>query len=296
MDKIKALETFIAVADGGGFAAAARKLKTSAPSVTRIIGELEADLGIALLHRTTRVVSLTEIGKCYLSDAKQLINALVTADDNAKGAHGTPKGLLRITASNMFGQIYVMPVVVDYLNQYKDVTIETMFVDRVVNMIEEGLDISVRIGELGDSALMATKVGHVCPSICGCPSYFEKYGTPNKPEDLLNHQTIGLAHNNFSDNWVFANGQSVKLKHRLVVNDITSGIKAAKEGFGILRVLSYQIGPELDTGCVKTVLNDYAPTSLPIHVMHAQGRRTSAKVRSFVDLMAQSLKQNRFIN
>jgi len=159
VDKLRALETFIAVAEAGSFAAASRKLNVSAPSVTRIIGDLEADLGVKLLNRTTRIVTLTGIGQRYVEDAKQITSELSAADDAAKGAHRDPTGTLRITASTMFGKLYITPIITEYLNLYPEVKIEALFVDRVVNLFEEGLDIAVRIGNLADSSMMASRVG-----------------------------------------------------------------------------------------------------------------------------------------
>jgi len=296
MDKLRALETFIAVAETGNFSAASRKLNVSAPSVTRIIGDLEANLGVKLLNRTTRIVTLTDIGKRYLEDAKRVVEDLLMADDAAKGAHKAPTGTLRITASTMFGKIYITPIITEYLNLYPDVKIETLFVDRVVNMLEEGIDVAVRIGHLPDSTLMASRVGQVSLQICGCPTYFKENGIPQHPDDLKNHKLIGLNLGNFQNEWKFADGINIKPEYRLSFNSIPAGLEAAKSGWGLLRVLSYQIGPDMDTGCIQTVLSDYSPPSLPIHLLHGQGRQSSAKVRSFIDLATQRLRADPFLN
>lgn len=296
MDKLRALETFIAVADGGNFSAASRKLNVSAPSVTRIIGDLEAHLGVKLLHRTTRIVSLTDIGHRYLEDARQILENLSVADDAAKGAHKAPTGTLRITASTMFGRIYITPIITEYLELYPDVKVEALFVDRVVNILEEGLDVAVRIGHLPDSSMMASRVGKVSLQVCGCPDYLANKGIPQHPDELLNHELIGLSLGSFQNEWRFNDGLSIKPKYKFSVNSIPAGLAAARDGWGLIRVLSYQIGPDLDSGCIQTVLHEFAPEPFPIHLLHGHGRYSSAKVRAFIDLATQRLRADPFLN
>jgi len=296
LDKLRALETFVAVAEGGGFATAARKLNVSAPSVTRLVSDLEAHLGVMLLQRTTRQVTLTDIGAQYLEDAKAVLADLQCADDAAQGAHGTPTGRIRVTASSMFGQIYITPIIADYLGRHAEVGVDAIFVDRVVNMIDEGIDVSVRIGELQDSSLMATRVGSVQLQVCGSPDYFKTHAIPQVPGDLLSHEMIGLPLGNFQGGWKFANDEIIKPEHRLTFNSIPAAIEAAKSGWGLLRAISYQIGPDLERGTLQSVLQDHAPEPIPIHVIHGQGRRASAKVRTFVDLAVETLRANPFLN
>lgn len=296
MDKFRALETFIAVADVGSFSAASRQLNVSAPSVTRIIGDLEAHLGVKLLNRTTRIVTLTDIGQQYVEDAKEIIEKLSIADDAAKGAHIDPTGTLRITASTMFGKLYITPIITEYLNLYPKVKVEALFVDRVVNIYEEGLDVAVRIGHLEDSSLMASRVGEVSVQLCGCPEYLEKNGIPQHPQDLNNHNLIGLNLGGKQGEWAFRDGITIKPNCRMHVSSIPAGLAAARSGWGLLRVLSYQIGPDLDSGCIKTVLSEFTPPPFPIHLLHGQGRQSSAKVRAFIDLAAKRLRADPFLN
>lgn len=296
MDKIRALETFIAVAESGNFSAAARKKNVSAPSVTRIIGDLEAQLGVTLFQRTTRIVTLTEIGQRYLEDARHVMESLSIADDAARGAHQEPTGTLRITASTMFGRIYITPIISEFLELYPSVEVEALFVDRVVNIFEEGIDVAVRIGHLPDSSLMASRVGQVSFQVCGCPHYFEKRGIPNHPSDLSDHELIGITLGSFQNEWGFKEGISIKPKFRLRVNSIPAGLEAVRAGWGLTRVLSYQIGPDLDVGCIQTVLHEYAPPPMPIHLLHGQGRRSSAKVRAFIDLASGHLRNDKYLN
>lgn len=296
MDKLRAIQTFVAVADGRSFAAASRKLNVSAATVTRLIGELETGLGVMLIQRTTRQVTLTDTGKRYLQDVKAIIEELNVADEAAQGAHGTPQGTLRVTSSSMFGNIYLTPIIATYLNLYPDVQVEAILVDRIVNLIEEQIDVSIRIGELQDSSLMATRVGSVQLYTCGSPDYFNARGKPQTPEDLLQHQTVGLQLGNFQAGWKFGNGKIIKPTHRLSFNSIPAAISAAEAGLGLLRVLSYQIAPQINAGSLEHVLQSFTPPPLPINVIHGQGRRTSAKVRSFIDLAVETLRDNTLLN
>ncbi|WP_018998466.1 LysR family transcriptional regulator [Hirschia maritima] len=296
MDKFRAMQTFIAVAESGNFAEAARNLNISAPSVTRLVNELEAELGVLLLNRTTRHVVLTDIGKNYLRDIQDLLSDMQYAEESARGANETPTGSLRVTSSNMFGQIYIAPIITEYLNTHNKMSIEAVFLDRVVNMIDEGIDVAVRIGELNDSSLMATRVGSVQVQICGSPSYIKEHSIPQTPSDLTSHQTIGLKLGSIQDQWKFADNATIKLNHRLSFNSIPAAIQAAQSGWGLVRVLSYQIGPQLKEGSLQTVLQDFAQPPIPIHVVHGHGRQASAKIRTFVDAAAKTLRANPFLN
>lgn len=292
MDKLRAIQCFIAVAEASSFSEAARKLNVSAPSITRLVNELEDELGVLLLHRTTRSVSLTEVGARYLEDARSIVGDLESADDAAKGAHGTPRGTLRITASTMFGALHVAPIITAYLNHYPDVEVDAVFLDRVVNIVEEDIDVAIRIGKLQDSSLIATRVGRVQLQVCGSPLYFERHGRPQNPGELLQHRTVGFALGNMQAGWRFRNDETIKPHHRVQFNSIPAALNAARSGWGLVRALSYQIGADLQTGALETVLSDYAPSELPVHVIHRQGRRASAKVRAFVDLAVEALRSN----
>lgn len=292
MDKLRALNTFVAVAELRSFAKAARKLNVSAPSVTRLVGELEEELGINLLSRTTRQVTVTEIGHRYLEDAKAVLSDLQLADEAAQGAHGTPKGEIRVTASSMFGNLYVTPIITKYLELYPETIVNGLFVDRIVNIIDEGIDVSIRIGDLQDTNLIATRVGSVKLKICGSPEYFKSNSMPEKPKDLLGHNTIGLTLGNFQSGWNFSNGEIIKPDHRLIFNSIPAAISAAKSGWGLARVISYQIGPHLENGSLESVLELFEPEPIPIYVIHNQGRKVSAKIRAFIDITVDTLRTN----
>lgn len=292
MDRMRALEVFVEVAERGTLSGAARGLRLSAPSVTRIVGELEDEIGVLLLHRTTRAVTLTEPGRVFLESARRLVDDFQSARDLARGAQAEPTGVLRITASLLFGQHYVSPLLREYLDAYAGVRAEAHFLDRVVNLVEEGFDIAVRIGPLPDSNLVAVRVGQVRRVVCGHESYFEKNGVPRKPADLTHHQVISASAVTATNRWKFADGKVVKVDPRLTFSSVSAAIGAATAGWGVTRVLSYQIGPELGEQRLVTVLSDFEPAPIPIHLVHAEGRAASAKVRSFIALAKRRLRDH----
>lgn len=296
MDRMRALETFVAVADAGGFAAAARELGMSAPSVTRLISDLEAEAGSALLHRTTRQVALTEAGATFLEDARRIVSGYASAIDTARGAHAAPKGRLRVTAPTLFGCFFVTPLLRAYLDQYPDATVEAVYLDRVVNMVEEGFDVAVRIGDLPDSSLMATRVGAVRRVVCGSPEYFRAHGAPQTPNDLESKKIVAARAVTPTNQWRFKDGQTANVRPRLALSSVSAAIEAAKAGWGLTRVLSYQISSELDGGLLRTALAEFEPDSLPVHILHADGARPPAKVCAFLTLARTAFRANPHLN
>lgn len=264
--------------------------------MTRIINELETYLGTQLFHRTTRTVTLTETGEVYLADAQRILEDLQTADDTARGAAATPTGKLRITASVLFGQYYIAPIIRDFTDLYEDVQVHSLFVDRIVNMIDEGIDIAVRIGPLADSSLKATCVGAVRQVICASPSYLSQYGTPQHPNGLSEHKNIDYDGLSRPGEWSFDNNLRINIKSRLRFSTLSACIESAKSGWGLARVLSYQIGPELVSGELQTVLSEHLREEWPIHLVHAEGRQRSAKVKLFIEMAKERLKENQSLN
>jgi DNA-binding transcriptional LysR family regulator len=298
MDRIQALQVFVAVAEAESFAAGARAVNLSAPSATRGVNALEERLGTRLFTRTTRRVRLTDIGKAYLEDARQILAHLQAADDQASGAAIKPSGRLRLTSPHEFGRIYVMPILRAYLDAYPDVSAEIVMVDRVVNLVEEGFDLAVRIGALPSSGLSAVRVGQVRRMVCGAPEYFEKHGVPRSPDDLHRHQIISIASSSGALDWQFAGAGNriLRPQSRLTVSSVAAGIEAAQSGWGLTRVLSYQIGRHLERGTLQTVLEEFEPDPLPIHLVHVDGRMAAAKVRSFIELAQDRLRANSVLN
>ena len=296
MDRLDLMTVFVAVAEEQSFAGGARRLGMSPPAVTRAIASLEARLKIRLLTRTTRYVRVTEAGQRYLVDARRIISEVDAADEAAAGINGEPKGHLAITAPVLFGRMYVMPTIATYLERYADMQVSAVFLDRVVNMLEEGLDVGIRLGELPDSSMNAIKVGHVRRVTCASPSYIASHGVPHHPHQLNQHHLVAANSAGNQGEWRFGQGVSVKIKPRLMETNNDSAIVAVLRHLGITRLLSYQVAPYLSSGELITVLEDFEPEPLPIHVLHREGRYSSAKVRSFVDLIVAELRAQPALN
>lgn len=293
------MAVFVAVAEESGFAAAARRLRLSAPKVTRAVASLEQRVGTPLLLRTTRSVRLTESGQRYLGDCRRILAELAEAEEAAAGAHATPRGLLSITAPALFGQMFVTPLATRYLDQYPQVRLRALFVDRVVGMADEGIDVAIRIGELPDSALIALSAGQVRRVVCAAPALLARQGIPQHPTELDRYRIVQAANVTQTSEWRFvADGDTlaVRIAPTLSVNSNRAAIAAAERGFGLTRVLSYQIAPQLAAGTLKIVLAAFEPPPLPIHVLYQQGRKASAKVRSFVDFCIAQLRADAAIN
>jgi DNA-binding transcriptional LysR family regulator len=293
MDRLQAMEIFVAVVDEGGFASAARKLKQPAPAVTRAVAELEARLGVRLLHRTTRVVRVTDAGARYASDCRRLLAEVDAAEDAATGTHQSPRGHLTITAPVLFGRMFIMPIVTRFLTQYPQVTAACWFVDRVVNMLEEGADVAVRIGELPDSSLHAIPVGSVRRVVCASPRYLSRAGVPKRPEELAQHAVISASGVASDREWKLrANGAVApfELKPRMTTTSNDAAMAAALGGFGLVQLLSYQVAEHLQAGTLAAVLVDHEPPALPVHVVHGEGRQASQKVRAFLDTAVETLR------
>jgi len=282
------------VAEEGGFAPAARRLGMSPPSATRAVSELEARLGARLLHRTTRSVRLTEAGERYLADCRRILSEIEEADRHAAGLHAEPGGMVSLSASVMFGRMIVTPVLLDLLDRYPAISVASTFVDRVVHLVEEGVDIAVRIAELPDSGLSAVRVGSVRRVLCASPGYLAQRGHPRAPTDLAaGHETIDFVSQTPGGEWAFASGGKARRfrpRSRFRVNSADTAIAAALAGRGITRVLSYMIAPQLRAGTLLTVLEDFEPPAVPIHVLHKEPGQTSARVRAVVDYLVERLR------
>ena len=292
MDRFTEFETFVAVAEKGGFNAAARKLNRSPPTVTRIVAGLEQRIGTRLFLRTTRQVALTEVGEQLFRDAKQVLDDLNIAEAAASGAHEEPKGVLSVTASVIFGRRYVAPILRDFVDRYPEVSTRALFLDRNVNLIEEGLDVAVRIGDLPNSSLTAVRVGEVRWILVASPGYLERHGEPEALDDLQHHRLAAPSSVTEADSWGFeAAGikRNLEIAPAFVANTIDASIDAACEGWAITRALSYQVSDELRSGELVEVLAGYEDRRIPIHLVHAEGPLRAAKIRAFVDHAARLL-------
>jgi DNA-binding transcriptional LysR family regulator len=299
LDQLHLLNVFVAVVDTNGFAGAARKLKISPPAVTRAINELEEHLNVRLLTRTTRVVRVTEAGARYVEDCRRILAELEEADRSAGGVHGSPQGRLTITAPALFGAKFVTPIVTEYLQRYPEVNATCWFLDRVVNLIDEGVDIAVRIGELPDSSMQAIRVSRVRLLICAAPSYLDQHGTPRTPDELIAHTIVSASAVTPTSEWrMVENGapRVVKVQPRLTTTSNAAAVAAAVSGFGLTRLLSYQVADQLQDGRLKAVLNEFEPAALPVHLVHREGRYASQKARAFLDLAIERLRGHPALN
>ncbi|SAL72542.1 LysR family transcriptional regulator [Caballeronia terrestris] len=299
MDRFQAMATFVTVVETGGFASAARKLDVSPSVVSRVVTDLEERLGVRLLTRTTRVVRLTDAGSAYFEDCRRILGEVDDAELSATGTHSSPRGQLTVTAPVLFGKYYVMPVVIDYLARYPEANVTAWFIDRVVNMVDEGIDVAVRIGELASSSLQAIGVGSVRRVLCASPEYLERHGVPRRPQDLDGHTTILVSGISTTPEWRLNEGTkqvTVRLQPRLTTTTNDSAIAAAAAGFGITRLLSYQVAHHLRDGTLQIVLPEFEPPALPVQVVHREGRHAAQKVRAFLDLAIDTLRADPSLN
>lgn len=294
MDRLDALRVFVTVAEEGGFAAGARRLGMSPPAVTRAIAALEARLGVELLRRTTRVVKLTDAGARFFSDTKRILVELEDAEASAAGSQTALRGTVAVTAPVMFGRLFVAPIVLELIGSHPQVKVRALFVDRVVDLVEEGIDVAVRIAHLPEkSADIAAKVGVVRRVVCAAPGFVAAHGTPESPEDLERLDAIAFSAGATEGDWSFpVEGREavVRPRVRLVVSSTEMAVSAAVAGHGVTRALSYQVAEEVRAGRLVVLLEGFEPPPVPIHVVHREGRRAAARVRAFVALAVERLR------
>ncbi len=293
MDRLHSMGVFVAVAEEESFAAAARRLNMSPPAVTRTIAALEDHLGIKLLTRTTRFVRATDAGQRYLESARRILAEADEADEAAAGVHAAPRGQLAVTAPVLFGSMHVMPGIVAFLARFPEVSVNAVFLDRVVNLLEEGIDVGVCIGELPDSTMRAIPVGSVRRVICASPDYLARHSRLNEPRDLAAQTIISASPISTGMEWRLGNGKQqigVKVQPRLTVTNNAAAIEAALMGFGITRLMSYQVAAHLAAGQLVRLFPEYEPPALPIQIIHLEGRQASAKVRALVDVLVERLR------
>ena len=291
MDLLKAMRSFVAVADKGGFALAARSLKLSPPVVTRDVAALEARFGCKLMHRTTRQVRLTEAGHRYVSDARRILAEIAEAEGSVIGSHGDLRGPIGVTAPAMFGRLYVGPAIADFARQHSGIVFTTLFLDRMVDLIEEGVDVAVRIAHLADSSAIAIRVGAVRHILCAAPTYLDAHGVPRTPRDLESMEAIDFLGSQLP--WGFRSGgrtSSVQPPARLVANSIEMAIEAASAGCGIVRLLSYQAEDAIAAGRLMPILQPYEPEPIPVHVVHLEGRASPRRTRILIDYLVDHLR------
>lgn len=285
MDRLDVLRTFVAVADHMSFAEAARRLRVSPTSASRAVAALELDLGMPLLRRTTRSVRLTDEGAAYLERCRA---ALTELDDAALALRGTgalPGGNLVVTAPVMFGRLHILPIATSLLRDHPRLDVQLTLIDRVVRLVEEGIDVAVRIGDLSDSALHALKVAEVRRVLVASPGYLAAHGTPETVPGLHDHALISFNEIDRAHEWRFGTTgkTAIRIEPRLTVNTADAAIAAAADGVGIARVLSYQALEAVASGSLVTLLDEVAPPPAPVHLVYQANRRASVNVRAFIE-------------
>ena len=288
------MQTFVRIVDGGSLSAAARSLGVSLPAVVRTLAALEEHLGTRLLNRTTRRIGLTDAGGEYYQRSRQLLGEVEEAELAVSSAKSRPSGTLAVTAPVLFGRFNVVPILAEYRRRFPEVGVRLLLLDRNVNLLEEGIDVAVRIGQLADSSLVATRLAEVRRVVYASPAYLRRRGTPKHPRELAAHDCLSLtALSTGGDAWRFREAGrafDVRLRPRFVSNSGDAVIAMAEGGQGIGIALSYQIERQLAQRKLVAVLEAFAPEPLPVSAVYPHGRLTAAKVREFISLAATRLK------
>ena len=293
MDRFDAIRTLLAAVDGGSLSAASRKLGMPLPSVSRKVSELEAHLGTQLVVRTSRKLLLTDAGSVFVMASRRVLEDLEAAERTAAGEYQTPRGDLLVTASIMFGKLYVTPVVLAFLAAYSEVNVRVVLADHVIDLVENHIDVAVRIGQLPDSGLVAARIGDIHWVICASPAYLAKRGAPVTPDDLDAHDCIGFEGLQMARTWPFGRGAEVKtvsIRPRFAANTADAVIEAAIAGVGVARLTSYQAARAIRDGKLVSLLRGYAPQSIPVHLVHTAPPLLPLKMRAFLDFAGPRLK------
>jgi DNA-binding transcriptional LysR family regulator len=296
MDRFEAMSLFVTAVDLGSFSAAARKLSTSLPTVSRKVAELEQHLNARLLVRSTRRLTLTEAGEAYLSACRTILDQVGDAEQSASAEYSTPRGDMVVTAPIAFGRVHLLPIINDFLAVFPEIHVKLILSDQNLHLIDDRIDIALRIGHLPDSSLVATPVGTVYRVICGSPVYFAGAGRPKKPEDLVDHACVCFEGLTSGTTWTFASihGQRpdrhIDIRPRLTVNTAEAAIDAAIAGVGVTHVLCYQAAHAVDEGSLTLVLRDFEPKPMPVSVVHAGQKMQPIKIRRFIEFCVPRLR------
>ena len=296
MDRIDAMKVFVVALDEGSLAGAGRRLGRSPAAVSRAIAFLEAHVGAELLHRTTRSIRLSEAGERYAAACRRVLAELDEADNVAGGERAAPRGTLTLSAPVISGEMVLRPILDAFLDAYPTVSARLMLVDRAVNLIDEGVDAALRIGELADSSMVATRIGEVRRVVVAAPRYLKQNPRIEEPGDLAKHQIITMAH--LPNSWTFpplagsSAPRSVQLTPRLVTNSIRGAVASAAGGRGVALFFSYQVSEQVQNGELEIVLAGHEPAALPVHVITPQGRLSVPKVRAFLDFAVPRLRSH----
>ena len=294
MDRLEAMSVFVAVAEAGSLSGASRKLHMPLATVSRKISELEAHLNARLLTRSNRQVVPTEAGKSYLEACQRIVQDVGEAERQASGEYTTPRGALLLSAPIALGRLFLLPVVTDFLKDHPSIDVRMALVDRRLNLIEERIDVAVRVGELADSRQVARKVGSVRRVVCASPDYLAHRGVPENPGDLIHHDCITFENTISAQAWSFNSGKREKafpIHSRLIVSTAEAAIDAAVAGLGIARAIDYQVDDFRRTGVLDLILEPFECRRKPVHLIYQGGTRLPLKTRAFVDYAVPRLKK-----
>ena len=290
MDRLAAERMFAKVVETGSFAAAARRLGTSSGQASKLVARLESDLGVKLLNRTTRALALTEAGQAYALRLRGLIEAFDDLEAEVRDAGATPRGRLRLTAPLGFGTIRLAPLLARFACDHPAIHLDVQFTDRIVNLVDEGLDAAIRVGNPTDGTLVARRLGTSRLVAVAAPAYLAARGTPQAPADLAAHDCVIDTNLRDPQTWDFARAQRVTVTGRLSFSDVTACLIAAEAELGIARVPDFAAGPSLAAGRVAEVLAPHAPPPFGIHALYPAGRHLPAKVRALIDFLVPALR------
>ncbi len=293
MDRLEAMSVIIAVTETGSFSAASRRLRTPVATVSRKVAELEARLKAQLFLRSSRQMMLTDAGRSYIEACKRIIEQVDDAERAVSGEYRMPKGDLAVTAPWSLGHMHLVPITVEFLSAYPEIALRLVLTDRVVNAVDESIDVSIRIGNLPSSNLIATRIGSVRFILCASPGYLAARGVPKEPGDLVNHDCITIDDVTAQRTWQFAKGNrqiDTPIRSRLRVTDSEAAIEAAIAGGGIARVMSYKMEAARRVGTLVPMLENFELAPLPMHIVYAERKPMPLKLRAFLDWVTPRLK------
>jgi DNA-binding transcriptional LysR family regulator len=294
VDRLEAMSLFMAVTEAGSLAGASRRLRVPVQTVSRKLAALEAHLGARLLTRTTRRLALTEEGRHYAEACRRILHDVDDAERWVAGRHAEPTGPVVLTAPVVFGRLHVLPPLLDFLAAHPKADARLLLVDRVVDLVEEGVDLAVRIGELPDSSLVARRLGGLRRVVCASPAYLERRGTPRAPEDLRRHDCVTFAGISSTVRWVFGDrrgDRAVPIRSRLVVTTAEAAVDAAVAGLGVVRLLSYQVAAALAAGRLRLLLESFEAPEVPVSLVAVETRSVPTRVRALGDFLVPRLRR-----
>jgi DNA-binding transcriptional LysR family regulator len=279
---------FARIVEGGSLSAGARAVGKSLPAVCRSLAQLEKRLGERLLHRTTRRIALTEAGTEFYERCRRIVAEIEEAEAAVSARTIEPQGVLAVTAPLLFGRMHIAPVVVEYLRRYRKASVSLILADRLINLVEEGIDVAIRIGELADSTLVARRLGAIPRVVCASPEYLKHHGAPARPQDLARHECVRFTGLSPTREWAFLE-EKIKVEGRFVTNNGDAAIDAALHGLGLVMVLGYQVEQPLADGRLVRVLEDFEPAPAPVHAVYSSARLVPAKLKAFLELLSESI-------